>query len=110
MRGFAATATDVVVIFVFLALGAALPLDELRHDGLPALATVTALIILARPLAVLASRSPIAALDGRTLFVASRRQSRQRCRRKATSAAVDRTLMRLRQNGFSTRLNRRFRV
>jgi cell volume regulation protein A len=53
VRAFAATATDVVVIFVFIALGAGLPLDELREDGLPALATVAALVVAARPLTVL---------------------------------------------------------
>jgi cell volume regulation protein A len=58
VRAFAATATDVVVIFVFIALGASLPVDELREDGLPALATVAALIVAARPLAVLACLLP----------------------------------------------------
>jgi cell volume regulation protein A len=58
VRAFAATATDVVVIFVFIALGAGLPLDELREQGLPALATVAALVIAARPLAVLACLLP----------------------------------------------------
>lgn len=58
VRAFAATATDVVVIFVFIALGAGLPLDRLREDGLPALATVAALVIAARPLTVLACLLP----------------------------------------------------
>jgi cell volume regulation protein A len=58
LRRFAATATDVVVIFVFIALGAALPVDELREDGLPALATVAALVLAARPLTVLACLLP----------------------------------------------------
>jgi cell volume regulation protein A len=58
LRRFAATATDVVVIFVFIALGAALPLDELPEDGLPALATVAGLILAARPLTVLACLLP----------------------------------------------------
>lgn len=58
LRRFAATATDVVVIFVFIALGSALPLDDLREDGLPALATVAALVLAARPITVLACLLP----------------------------------------------------
>jgi cell volume regulation protein A len=58
LRRFATTAADVVVIFVFIALGAALPLDELPGDGLPALATVTGLMLAARPLTVLACLLP----------------------------------------------------
>lgn len=58
VRAFAATATDVVVIFVFIALGADLPLAALRDDAAPSLATVAALVFLARPLTVLACLLP----------------------------------------------------
>lgn len=54
MRSFAATTADVVVMFVFLVLGANLPFDEIADEGLPALLTVAALVLVARPLTVLA--------------------------------------------------------
>jgi potassium/hydrogen antiporter len=53
MRSFAATTADVVVMFVFLVLGASLPFDEIADQGLPAFLTVAALVLVARPLTVL---------------------------------------------------------
>ncbi|MDQ3894320.1 MAG: cation:proton antiporter [Actinomycetota bacterium] len=53
MRSFAAVASDVMVIFVFITLGANLPFDRLGDDAAPALATLAALIFLARPVTVL---------------------------------------------------------
>jgi potassium/hydrogen antiporter len=53
MRSFFAVASDVIVIFVFITLGANLPFDRMANNGLPALATLAALIFLARPLTVL---------------------------------------------------------
>ena len=47
MRSFAATSADVVVMFVFLVLGANLPFDELADEALPALLTVAALVLVA---------------------------------------------------------------
>ena len=58
MRSFAATTADVVVMFVFLVLGANLPFDEFADEGLPALLTVAALVLVARPLTVLACLLP----------------------------------------------------
>ena len=58
VRAFAATASDVVVIFVFVALGAGLPLDAVRADAVPGLITVAALIFAARPLTVLGCLLP----------------------------------------------------
>jgi potassium/hydrogen antiporter len=58
MRSFAATTADVVVMFVFLVLGANLPFDELGEQALPAFLTVAALILVARPLTVLACLLP----------------------------------------------------
>jgi cell volume regulation protein A len=54
MRSFAAVASDVMVIFVFITLGANLPFDRLGEEAAPALATLAALIFLARPVTVLA--------------------------------------------------------
>lgn len=54
LRDFAAATTDVAVVFVFVLLGANLPLDRLADEALPALATLAALIFVARPLTVLA--------------------------------------------------------
>jgi potassium/hydrogen antiporter len=54
MRSFFAVASDVMVIFVFITLGANLPFDRISDNGLPALATLAALIFLARPVTVLA--------------------------------------------------------
>jgi potassium/hydrogen antiporter len=58
MRSFAATTADVVVMFVFLVLGANLPFGELPDEGLPALLTVAAFVLVARPLTVLACLVP----------------------------------------------------
>ena len=55
MRSFAATVSDVVVMFVFLVLGANLPFGDMADEALPALSTIAALILLARPLTVAAS-------------------------------------------------------
>ena len=58
MRSFAATTADVVVMFVFLVLGANLPFGEFGDEALPALGTVAALVLVARPLTVLACLLP----------------------------------------------------
>jgi cell volume regulation protein A len=58
MRVFTQAATDIVVIFVFLSLGANLPFDTIADEALPALVTLTALIFVARPLTVLACLLP----------------------------------------------------
>jgi potassium/hydrogen antiporter len=50
--------TDVVVLFVFVAVGVNLPLGEMADDALRALAVVAALILVARPLTVLACLLP----------------------------------------------------
>jgi cell volume regulation protein A len=58
MRSFVAIVSDVMVMFVFVTLGTNLPFDDIADDGLPALATVAALILVARPLTVLACLLP----------------------------------------------------
>jgi potassium/hydrogen antiporter len=58
MRVFTEATADIVVIFVFLALGANLPFDTMADEALPALITVAALILVARPLTVLACLLP----------------------------------------------------
>ncbi len=58
MRVFTQAATDIVVIFVFLTLGANLPFDTIADEALPALVTLAALILVARPLTVLACLLP----------------------------------------------------
>jgi cell volume regulation protein A len=55
LRFFAAFAADVMVIFVFIALGANLPFDKMPGNALPALAVLAALIFVARPLTVFLS-------------------------------------------------------
>lgn len=55
---FAALAADVVVIFVFVTLGANLPFDTFGDYALPALATLAVLLFVARPLTVLSSLLP----------------------------------------------------
>ncbi|HEX2045617.1 MAG TPA: cation:proton antiporter [Gaiellaceae bacterium] len=52
LRSFARAAADVVVVFVFVVLGANLPFDTISGETLPALATLAALVFLARPLTV----------------------------------------------------------
>jgi cell volume regulation protein A len=54
LQGFASSATDLVVVFVFVILGANLPFDRFPDEALPSLLTIAALICLARPLTVLA--------------------------------------------------------
>jgi potassium/hydrogen antiporter len=51
-------ATDLVVLFVFLVLGANLPLGTMADHALPAFAVLAVLLFLARPLAVLACVLP----------------------------------------------------
>ena len=53
MRVLVSTIVDVVVILVFITLGANLPWADIRDNFWPALAVVAALIVLARPLTVL---------------------------------------------------------
>jgi cell volume regulation protein A len=55
---FAGFATRVVVLLVFLVLGANLPLDTIADEALPALAVIAALLFLARPLTVLVCALP----------------------------------------------------
>jgi cell volume regulation protein A len=55
LRFFAAFGADVIVIFVFIALGANLPFDKMPGNALPALAVLAALIFVARPLTVAAA-------------------------------------------------------
>lgn len=54
MKAFAATITDVMVMFVFLVLGANLPFDTIADEAMPALLTIGALMFVARPLTVVA--------------------------------------------------------
>jgi cell volume regulation protein A len=58
MRVFTEAATDIVVIFVFLTLGANLPFDTMEDEAVPALITLAALVLVARPLTVLACLLP----------------------------------------------------
>ena len=58
MRSFAAATADIVVILVFVTLGANLPFDAIADEALPALATLAGLILLARPLTVVLSLLP----------------------------------------------------
>ena len=58
MRIFTEAAADIVVIFVFLTLGANLPFDTMAEYALPALITLAALIFVARPATVLACLLP----------------------------------------------------
>lgn len=58
LRSFAGVTSDVVVLFVFITLGANLPFDDFGEYALPALATIAALIFLARPIVVAASLLP----------------------------------------------------
>ena len=58
MRSFAAAVADVMVVFVFIALGVNIPFDTIPDEALPALATLAALIFLARPLTVVACLLP----------------------------------------------------
>ncbi len=58
MRSFIAVVTDVMVMLVFLTVGANLPWSEMASHFGPALAVVATLILLARPLTVLACLLP----------------------------------------------------
>ncbi len=58
LRTFTGAAADIVVIFVFVTLGANLPLDTIADEAVPALITLAALILVARPLTVLACLLP----------------------------------------------------
>ena len=53
MRVLVSTVADVMVMFVFITLGANIPWSEIRSELAPALAVVLALILLARPFTVL---------------------------------------------------------
>jgi potassium/hydrogen antiporter len=55
LRSFTTIVTDILVIFIFVALGVNLPLDTIWDEALPALATLAVLILLARPLTVAAA-------------------------------------------------------
>jgi cell volume regulation protein A len=58
MRLFTSASADIVVVFVFITLGANLPFDTIADEALPALLTLAVLIFLARPLTVLACLLP----------------------------------------------------
>jgi potassium/hydrogen antiporter len=58
MRLFTSASADIIVVFVFITLGANLPFDAIADDALPALITLAALIFVARPLTVLACLLP----------------------------------------------------
>jgi cell volume regulation protein A len=58
MRVFTEAATDIVVLFVFLVLGANLPFGDIADEAVPALITIAALILVARPVTVLACLLP----------------------------------------------------
>jgi cell volume regulation protein A len=55
---FSTFATHVVVLLVFLVLGANLPLGTIADEALPALAVIAVLVFLARPVTVLACALP----------------------------------------------------
>jgi cell volume regulation protein A len=58
MRRFAANTADLVTFFVFLVLGANIPFGVLGDNLLPAFAVIGALVLVARPLTVLACTTP----------------------------------------------------
>jgi potassium/hydrogen antiporter len=58
MRQFAFNTADLVTFFVFLVLGANIPFSDLGENLLPALAVIAGLLLLARPLTVLACILP----------------------------------------------------
>jgi potassium/hydrogen antiporter len=58
MRVFSAGMADLVTLFVFVVLGASIPFDDLGAHLLPALAVLAALLLLARPVVVLACTLP----------------------------------------------------
>jgi cell volume regulation protein A len=58
MHVFTSSLADVVTLFVFLVLGASLPLDTLSGNLLPALAVLAVLMLVARPVTVLVCALP----------------------------------------------------
>jgi len=58
MRIFTAGTADLVTLFVFVVLGANIPFDDLGEHLLPALAVLAALLLVARPLVVVACTLP----------------------------------------------------
>jgi potassium/hydrogen antiporter len=58
MRAFAFNTADLVTLFVFVILGANIPFAELGENLLPALAVLAVLMLVARPLTVLACTLP----------------------------------------------------
>ncbi len=58
MRQFAYSTADLVTLFVFVVLGANIPFDTLGEYLLPALAVLATLLLVARPLTVLACTLP----------------------------------------------------
>jgi cell volume regulation protein A len=57
LHSFTTIVTDIVVIFIFVAIGVNLPLDSIPDEAVPALATLAVLILVARPLTVVAALS-----------------------------------------------------
>jgi cell volume regulation protein A len=58
LSSFTSIVTDLVVILVFVTIGVNLPLDTIPDEAVPALATLAVLILVARPLTVLAALLP----------------------------------------------------
>jgi cell volume regulation protein A len=58
LRSFVDIVADIVVIFVFISLGANLPFDQFPEYALPALATLVVFIFVARPITVIVSLGP----------------------------------------------------
>jgi cell volume regulation protein A len=58
MRVFSAGVADLVTLFVFVVLGANIPFDDLGEHLLPALAVLAALLLIARPIVVIACTLP----------------------------------------------------
>ena len=58
MRAFAFNMADLVTLFVFVVLGANIPFEDLGANFLPALAVLAVLMLIARPLTVLACTLP----------------------------------------------------
>jgi cell volume regulation protein A len=58
MRVFSAGSADLVTLLVFVVLGANIPFDDLGEHLLPAIAVLGALLLLARPLVVIACTLP----------------------------------------------------
>ncbi|HEY6776829.1 MAG TPA: cation:proton antiporter [Thermoleophilaceae bacterium] len=58
MRAFAYNMADLVTLFVFVVLGANIPFDDLADNFLPAFAVLAVLMLVARPLTVIACTLP----------------------------------------------------